>query len=395
MGSHRVAGARPLNRKVLLGLVIGVTLSAGITVIATANQTPVAQQTVEVGSSTPLDSSSREDVRLTPVEAATRARAEADLGRTVDSLRRKLGSAYAGAWYDSTKRKLMVGIIDRLYVGDVRQAGAEPRMMKNNLAGLYGQKTRLDRLAASAPPAVVAWYVDPATNSVVIEARKEPVAEAFIDKAKGTGDLVRVEWTDRGPRALADVVGGGGYTVGDFRCSIGFSATGPAGTKHFITAGHCTAGGGVVLSDGQELGRVDAGTFDTDGDFGLVDVTDPAAQATPSVDTRDGGPITVTGTDPAPIGASVCRSGATTGFRCGEITGVDETVNYGEGKIVRGLTRTSVCAEPGDSGGPFLSGTQAQGVTSGGIGDCASNGSTFFQPVVEAATKLGVSVVTG
>ncbi|ALG07161.1 hypothetical protein AOZ06_09710 [Kibdelosporangium phytohabitans] len=374
---------------------IGVTLSAGITVIATANQSPVAHETVEVGSSTPLDSAAREDVRLTPGEASTRGREEADLGKTVDALRRKVGSAYAGAWYDSAKRKLMVGIIDRLYIGDVRAAGAEPRMMKNNLAGLYGQKTRLDRLAASAPPTVSAWYVDPATNSVVIEARKEPAAEAFVDKAKGSGELVRIEWTDRGPRVLADVVGGRGYTIGDSRCSIGFAATGPAGTKHFVTAGHCTAAGGLVLSDGLELGRVNAGTFDTDGDFGLVDVTDPAAQATPSVDTRDGGPITVTGTEPAPIGASVCRSGVASGFRCGEITGIDETVNYGDGKIVRGLTRTSVCAEPGDSGGPFVSGTQAQGVTSGGIGDCASNGSTFFQPIVEAATKLGVSVVTG
>lgn len=103
----------------------------------------------------------------------------------------------------------------------------------------------------------------------------------------------------------------------------------------------------------------------------------------------------MTGTEVAPIGASVCRSGATTGFACGEITAIDETVNYGEGRIVRGLTRTSVCAEPGDSGGPFVSGTQAQGVTSGGIGGCASGGTTFFQPINEAATKLGVTVVTG
>nr|WP_052477993.1 S1 family peptidase [Kibdelosporangium sp. MJ126-NF4]CEL15256.1 Streptogrisin-C precursor (Serine protease C) (SGPC) [Kibdelosporangium sp. MJ126-NF4]CTQ95703.1 Streptogrisin-C precursor (EC 3.4.21.-) (Serine protease C) (SGPC) [Kibdelosporangium sp. MJ126-NF4] len=395
MGSHRVDEPRPFNRRILWGLVIGVSLSAAITAFATANHSPVAQQTVEVGSSTPLEVSMRKDVRLTADEAKARARDEAGLGKAVASLRRSLGSVYAGAWYDTSKRKLMVGIIDRAYVGEVQRAGAEPRLMKNNLAGLTGQKTRIDRLAAAAPPGVTAWYVDPATNSVVVEADRSSVADAFIDKAKGSGDLVRVERTDRVPRVLADVVGGRGYTVGESRCSIGFAATGSTGTKHFVTAGHCTAAGGVVLIDGQEFGRVDAGTFDTDGDFGLVDVTDPAGEATPFLDTRDGGPITVTGTDPAPVGASVCRSGVTSGFLCGEITGIDETVNYGDGKIVRGLTRTSVCAEPGDSGGPFVSGTQAQGVTSGGIGDCASNGSTFFQPVVEAATKLGVSIVTG
>ncbi|SMD24353.1 S1 family peptidase [Kibdelosporangium aridum] len=395
MGSHREHEPRPLNRKVLVGLVIGVTVSATLTAVATTNESPVAHETVEVGSSTPLEPTMRKDVRLTPDEAAARAREEAPLSKTVDALRRKLGVAYAGAWYDNTKRKLMVGIIDRQYIGEVQRAGAEPRMMKNNLAGLTGQKTRIDRMAQSAPPSVVAWYVDPTTNSVVIESKKDAPAETFIEKAKGGGDLVRVEWTERTARPLVDVIGGRGFTVGDARCSIGFSASGPGGSKHFITAGHCTASGGVVLNNGLEFGRVNAGTFDTDGDFGLVDVTDPTAQAPASVDTRDGGPITVTGTEVAPIGASVCRSGATSGFACGEITALDETVNYGEGRIVRGLTRTSVCAEPGDSGGPFVSGTQAQGVTSGGIGDCATAGTTFFQPINEAATKLGVTVVTG
>ncbi|WP_173131271.1 S1 family peptidase [Kibdelosporangium persicum] len=387
---------RPFNRRILVGLVIGVTVSATLTAIATTNQSPVAHETVEVGSSIPLEPTMRKDVRLTPDEAKARAREEAHLSKMVDSLRRKLGNAYAGAWYDNTKRKLMVGIIDRAYLGDVQRAGAEPRMMKNNLAGLVGQKTRIDRMGGSAPSSIFSWYVDPATNSVVIEAKKDGTADEFIEKAKGNGDLVRVERSDREPRVLADVIGGRGFTVGDARCSIGFSATTPAGTKHFITAGHCTAAGAVVLSDGLEFGRVNAGTFDTDGDFGLVDVTDPAAGIpASSVDTRDGGPITVTGTEVAPVGASVCRSGATSGFACGEITAIDETVNYGEGRIVRGLTRTSVCAEPGDSGGPFVSGTQAQGVTSGGIGDCASAGTTFFQPINEAATKLGVTVVTG
>ncbi|MFD1047735.1 GH92 family glycosyl hydrolase, partial [Kibdelosporangium lantanae] len=41
--------------------------------------------------------------------------------------------------------------------------------------------------------------------------------------------------------------------------------------------------------DGQELGRVAGGTFNTDGDFGLIDLTDATANTTPFVDTRDGG----------------------------------------------------------------------------------------------------------
>ncbi|MET0233588.1 MAG: S1 family peptidase [Kibdelosporangium sp.] len=386
---------RPINRKILLGLVIGVTLAASLSAVAATNRDPVDQETIEVGAAMPLDPPMRRDVKLTVQEAKDRAKAEAPLSQTVSNLRRKLGNAYAGAWYDAAKRQLMVGIIDRTYLGMVRDAGAEPRLVKNNLAGLTGAKTRIDRLGGNAPSTVVAWYVDAPTNTVVIESKKDPAAEAFIERAKGNGDQVRVEWVTQGAQTFADVIGGRGFSIGGARCSVGFSATGVNGTRHILTAGHCTAPGGVVLADGVELGRVSGGTFDTDGDFGLIDLTDPTAAATASVDTRDGGPITVTGTEPAPVGASVCRSGQTSGFACGEITAVDETVNYGDGKIVRGLTRTSVCAEPGDSGGPFLSGTQAQGIASGGVGDCATNGITFFQPVNEAATKLAVTVITG
>lgn len=395
MGSHRVHEARPFNHKILLGLVIGVTVAASLTAVAGTNRGPVDQETIEVGAATPLDPPMRRDVQLSAQEAKDRAQNEAPLSRTVSTLRRDLGNVYAGAWYDASKKKLLVGIIDRTYVGTVRDAGAEPRLVKNNMAGLTGAKSRIDRMGGSAPSAIVAWYVDQPTNTVVIEAKKDPAADSFIERAKGNGDLVRVEWVTKGAQTFADVVGGRGYTIGDARCSIGFSANGVNGTKHFVTAGHCTEPGGLVLADGVELGRINGGTFDTDGDFGLIDVTDPTAAATPFVDTRDGGPITVTGTEPAPIGASVCRSGQTTGFACGEITAIDETVNYGGGKIVRGLTRTSVCAEPGDSGGPFLSGTQAQGVASGGIGDCTNNGTTFFQPINEASTKLGVTIITG
>ena len=59
---------------------------------------------------------------------------------------------------------------------------------------------------------------------------------------------------------------------------------------------------------------------------------------------------------------------------------------------VSGMIQTTVCAEPGDSGGPLYDGTKALGITSGGSGDCTSGGTTFFQPVREAANAYGVTV---
>ena len=56
------------------------------------------------------------------------------------------------------------------------------------------------------------------------------------------------------------------------------------------------------------------------------------------------------------------------------------------------MIQTNVCAEPGDSGGPLYDGTKALGITSGGSGDCRSGGTTFYQPVPEAASNYGVTV---
>jgi streptogrisin D len=99
--------------------------------------------------------------------------------------------------------------------------------------------------------------------------------------------------------------------------------------------------------------------------------------------------ITASG-DPV-VGQKVFRSGSTSGLREGEVTALGATVNYPEGTVT-GLIQTTVCAEPGDSGGPLFSEGIALGVTSGGSGDCRSGGTTFFQPVTQAMAALGVQL---
>jgi hypothetical protein len=53
-----------------------------------------------------------------------------------------------------------------------------------------------------------------------------------------------------------------------------------------------------------------------------------------------------------------------------------------------------VCAEGGDSGGSFITGDQAQGVTSGGYGNCSSGGRTWFQPINEILRAYGLTLLT-
>ncbi|EKX61906.1 hypothetical protein STRIP9103_08995 [Streptomyces ipomoeae 91-03] len=105
----------------------------------------------------------------------------------------------------------------------------------------------------------------------------------------------------------------------------------------------------------------------------------------------DGRGVRITSVGEAAVGQRVFRSGSTSGFRDGEVTGLDATVNYPEGTVT-GLIETTVCAEPGDSGGPLFSEGVALGVTSGGNGDCQEGGTTFFQPLTDALDDLGVQL---
>ncbi|MDQ3039845.1 MAG: S1 family peptidase, partial [Pseudomonadota bacterium] len=118
----------------------------------------------------------------------------------------------------------------------------------------------------------------------------------------------------------------------------------------------------------------------------------------------NGGYVTVRGSTEAAIGASLCRSGRTTGYRCGSITAKNVTVNYSVGPVY-GLTQTNVCTGRGDSGGSWITGAgQAQGVTSGGNLPAGSNDNcsvstsqrqTFFQRLNPILSAYGLTLVRG
>ncbi|MGH3994496.1 MAG: S1 family peptidase, partial [Pseudonocardiaceae bacterium] len=237
------------------------------------------------------------------------------------------------------------------------------------------------------------WYVDPVTNSVVVSATDPAAAEEFVAGQLG----VRIEQVARRPVPLADLHGGEGIeSATGARCSIGFNAT-SGSVRYIITAGHCTQLGGTwSLVDGTPIGPVTESSFPGD-DFGLIEVASPSLEQTAEVVTTDG-LLTMTGTEPVPVGASVCRSGSSTGYECGVVEAVDETINYGGDDVVEGLTRTSACAASGDSGGPFFSGSQAQGTLSGGSGGCFISlfgSETYFQPVGEVLSTYNLQLVLG
>ncbi|WP_240136515.1 S1 family peptidase [Streptomyces sp. MUM 178J] len=252
-----------------------------------------------------------------------------------------------------------------------------------------------DRLAAAgdavldADVAGTAWHVDKSTGTVVVTA-DSTVSQAEIAKIKreagADAGALRIERT---PGVFSTLLSGGDAVYApSWRCSAGFNVR-RGGTYYFLTAGHCTDGypNWYTNSSRSTLIGPTAGSSFPGNDYGIVRYSSSSVSHPGTV-----GSIDITGAADAYVGMSVCRRGSTTGTHCGQVTGLNATVNYGGGDVVYGMIRTNVCAEPGDSGGPLYSGSRAVGLTSGGSGNCTWGGTTFFQPVTEALSRYGVSV---
>jgi streptogrisin D len=235
--------------------------------------------------------------------------------------------------------------------------------------------------------------VDPATNQVLISL-DESVTGAKLAKvqsvAKKFGGAARIEHV--AGTFSTRIAGGQAIYTGGSRCSLGFNVRSSSGTYYFLTAGHCTNIGATWYANSSSttvLGSR-AGTSFPGNDYGIVQYTNSSIAHPGSVYLYSGSQdITSAGT-PA-VGQTVYRSGSTTGVHSGSVTALNATVTYSQGSVY-GLIRTTVCAEPGDSGGSLYSGTTAMGLTSGGSGNCSSGGTTFFQPVTEPLSFYGVSV---
>ncbi|QDY06421.1 S1 family peptidase [Micromonospora sp. HM134] len=188
------------------------------------------------------------------------------------------------------------------------------------------------------------------------------------------------------------IAGGQSVYGGGARCSLGANVH-SGSTYYFLTAGHCTAAATTWYADSGQttvLGTRTGSSFPVN-DYGLVRYTGRVSH--PSAIYTYPGLLTVNAVGTAYVGQAVCRSGATTGVRCGTVTALNQTVNYAEGSVT-GLIRTNICAEPGDSGGPlYVAATGVIiGILSGGSGNCTSGGSTYYQPVAEILAAYGVTL---
>ncbi|MBQ1080914.1 MULTISPECIES: S1 family peptidase [unclassified Nocardiopsis] len=368
-------------------LAFGLALSVAPGASAVTAPTEPAPQ----GEAATMQEALERDFGLTPFEAEDLLEAQNDALGIDTAAAKAAGDAYAGSVFDTDTLELTVLLTDAGAVSDVEATGAGTELVSYGTEGLAEIMDELD--AAGAQPGVVGWYPDLAGDTVVIEATDTSEAQSFVEAAGVDSSAVQVEQTDEAPQLYADIVGGDAYYMGGGRCSVGFAVTDSSGNDGFVTAGHCgTVGTSADSEDGSGSGVFEESIF-PGNDAAFVSSTSNWTVTNLVNMYSSGGTQSVGGSSQAPVGAAVCRSGSTTGWHCGSIEARGQSVSYPEGTVTD-MTRTDVCAEPGDSGGSFIADDQAQGMTSGGSGNCSSGGTTYYQEVGPALSTWNLSLVT-
>jgi streptogrisin C len=333
------------------------------------------------------------------------------------------GSNFAGSWIERKPNgSFQLVVATTSSRPQTSAGGVEFRTVRHNLAELDASKAQLDTMlaqGAKVPKGVYGWYVDLQSNSVVISVGRGQ-QQAGINYVAASGvDAQNVRFvTEAAPTLRGTLKGGLGYlrNPGDgylYACSIGFNVN-QGSTPGYVSAGHCgdagepvyfegASGTGPQWTLGPQIGTFYASNFPNPGqtgnDWSFVKTTS-GNTLSPTVYGWGKGDATVHGSTAVGVGAAICRSGRTSGWRCGTIEATGVTVTYSSGETIVNLTRTTACSEGGDSGGSFITGAgQAQGVLSGGSGDCKGkqpNNRTrsFFQPLLPILSAYNLTLLT-
>ncbi|SEK70581.1 Ig-like domain repeat protein [Rhodococcus maanshanensis] len=162
-------------------------------------------------------------------------------------------------------------------------------------------------------------------------------------------------------------------------CSLGFNGTDASGHAVNVSAGHCDANPDAAgtpdasiaheMSDGVPGARF--GTFAKSSmkglDYAVIRAENEFARRFENnyVRVRGKAPVAITGTADPVVGAPVCLSGTTSGYRCGKIYEATTNGTGPNGADFRAFSSV-ICSLPGDSGGALITGTKALGILSRG-----------------------------
>ncbi|MEU6479849.1 S1 family peptidase [Streptomyces sp. NPDC047017] len=324
------------------------------------------------------------------------------------------GVATDGAYF-TADGKLTVNVTSAAAATQVRQHGLTARVPRRGEHTLDRIKASLDTQALrDAPDGVTSWSVDLPSDTVTVHvdpARTSAAAKSFLKAAASHGSAVRVVRDGRRLAPQSTVYPGSSMSwtnsQGSWVCSVGYGAHDSSGRQYLVSAGHCVADLTDLYFNNAHFAkgvhsRYALGRRSVDMGIAQVDTDDSIATQVGTW--GQGSNVAVKGGKRAASGASLCKSGQTTGWTCGAVKSYNVSVTYtdehgGPDTVVTGLASSSVCTEGGDSGGAYISGNQAQGMTSGGptgqqCSGTNSRGSSYFQPLDDALSYYGLTLNT-
>lgn len=348
--------------------------------------------------------------KISVAAATARLTGQGALGARGAAIVRTLGAHTAGS-YLADDGSLVVTTTDAAGDRTATAGGARSQRVRHTSGSLQAIMDRLDAQARThGAGSVQGWYVDVPNDVVVVTTTAgahDAAAAALTKVATAYGDAVRLA-----PAPAADAPQPSEYMVGGYEfvtasggtCSVGFNTVDSANRNVVLTAGHCVKQAGIMSRNGLQIGSTRTANY-PGTDFGTFWNSYPSYwQPTASVYLYNNSYLTVHGFySSVPVGTTVCKSGRTTGWTCGKVTAVNQTVSYTGGYVVSGLVRHSACVEPGDSGGANVTPSgYAVGMTSGASmnnNKCLSKvgqaNVSWYQPIAPALTANGLRLRVG
>jgi len=374
-------------------------------------------------------------------QAIVRLARETDAAETWMRIRRAGLSGYAGAWFNG--ESLLVAANQSDDHEKIVALDAVPVAVSFSLVQL---SSRLGAARDRVGGIIISSHIDFVSNRVVLSYDRllgdERRALLRDQLEQGGFDLAHFELRAADPvvPSSGPVRGGDGTRNRTwekavpaqnglpraFACSIGVAIEGG-----YVTAGHCgEEGHEMVRRQGGyqtyshpdcllqptitgKIGSNDLGEVEETLYFQPPPVTDsgwvptisgwtPVAEINGYSDGTLPLPSIWSGLLQAPVGATVCRYGQSSGGpHCGSVSALDVTLGNPLAWSIRGLTEVAgSCTVDGDSGGPWISGSgQVQGTMFGSACPhvCPSthpNPLMYFQPITDALSTFGKTMLT-
>ncbi|WP_406636513.1 S1 family peptidase [Amycolatopsis sp. WGS_07] len=289
-------------------------------------------------------------------------------GSVADSLGAGNGGVYLA------RGKAVVTVTDVAAQEKAKAAGFATKLVKHSFAELTSVKEGLDSVK-NVPQ--TSWGIDTRSNQVVVKVydAASPATAAKVRAAAAKyGDSVRVE--RQSGKLSTHIADGDSITNGQYTCSLGFNVT-RGGQPFMLTAGHCTNLGGTWRG-GNVTGAQIVESDCPGADSGLL--TRPNGTGPGAINT--GQRITSVGTPT--VGEQIRKMGQTTGGGSGEVTSVDESVNFDVG-VLNHEFGTTAHTDHGDSGGPAYDGSAGLGTLSGG-----NTQTSYFYPLSREMSSYGL-----